>query len=125
MAMEHPRLALELLRMFAAGEISGAQLQRVAAAAWADGWCRGCRLAEKLATAGGSGAFSGNVQRDVFSAAKRANLMGSRAEPYVFEAPGADGKLVTLQMFLPHEQLGHAVRMAGGIQNVCFTEEDC
>ena len=99
-------LAVELLRLFAQGELSGVQVQALAMAAWKDNWGRLDPLAAKLKGAGAEGKLTGNIARDIMRAAGSAKLMCSQATPYVITLP--DGK--DLQVFLPHEVYPRMVR---------------
>ena len=78
-------LSLELLRVFSDGTWSGAHVQRLAAAAWEDGWGRGDTLARRLKQAGAMGRRSGHARRDLLRAATLAGLMEDTAKPYRFE----------------------------------------
>ena len=62
------RLSLELLRLFSEGKLPGTAVQKLAQAAWEDGWGRDDPLAERLVNAGSRGARTGHVQRDLSSA---------------------------------------------------------
>ena len=81
-------LSLELLKVYAQGGLSGAAVQRLAAAAWSDGWGRGDPLAERLARAGAGGEHSGNIQRDVLKAAQLAGITENTPDVYKFQVPG-------------------------------------
>ena len=96
----HPKLALHLLRLFGQGELSATQVQGVAASARQDGWGAGSELAERLATAGTSGAHTGHVLRDIVKAARSGGLMSSTAQPYLLKLEKGSG---VVQIFLPHE----------------------
>ena len=98
--VEHPKLALHLLRLFAKGELSGAQVQGLAHAAMDDGWGHGNELAEKLAKAGTDGTWSGHVVRDIMIAVRKAGLMASTAQPYKMKLANGSGEV---SLFLPHE----------------------
>ena len=115
----HPRLALKLLRFFAAGTLAATEVQSLAADAWADGWGRNSELANRLAKAGASGSHKGNINRDVFRAAELSGLMQSTAQPYDFLVPGPNGAQVKLTAFLPHE-LYYSLVEAQGIQQFCL-----
>ena len=49
------RLNVELLRLFSTGVLPATALQRLAKAAWDDGWGRGDELAARLSRAGSAG----------------------------------------------------------------------
>ena len=97
--MSTSRLSVELLRLFAKGELSGAQVQSLAAAAWADGWGRTHVLDQRLASAGNHGMITGNILRDIIKAAELADLTCSNCRPYIVQLE--DGR--STRMFLPHE----------------------
>jgi hypothetical protein len=98
-------LAVELLRLYAKGELAATQVQRLAAAGHNDGWGRTDELATRLATAGDNGAVTGNIARDIMRAAKAAGMLASSASLYFVKLP--DGK--DLAMYLPHEVAAHTV----------------
>ena len=106
-ALQRNRLSLsiELLRLFSSGVIPATAVQRLAQAAHEDGWGRDNALAKRLRQAGSNGAHSGNIQRDIFTAARLSNITEVLSDPYVFQVPGADGALRTARCFLPHETL--------------------
>ena len=73
--------------------LAATEVQRLAAAAWDDGWGRDdpTRLAERMASAGNRGRWSGNVQTELMRAANRAGLSEALPKPYYFHAPGPEG----------------------------------
>ena len=101
-----------MLRLFSDGTIPATAVQRIAWAAWEDGWGRGSNLAYRLKQAGSQGAYTGNVQRDIFKAAKLAGLTERLPESYDFEVPGPDGIGRQASCFLPHEALHRMVSPA-------------
>ena len=103
-------LCKELLRLYARGDLPATSVQKLAAAAWADGWGRGDELAESLKSAGQDGTHKGNITRDVVDAARAAGLMSSSAVPYMVELPRGAGQLA---VFLPHEVLFHEAAKLG------------
>ena len=96
-------LSLELLRLFANGQIPATTAQRLAAAAWADGWGRDDELAARIKGAGAGGTRPSNVQRDLFRAAKDLGIVENAPEPYLFLVPGKDGAPRVAQCILIHE----------------------
>lgn len=103
-------LAVELLKLFSQGELSGQQVQTLAASAWADGWGRGDVLAERLAKAGSSGKFQGNIVRDIMKAAEISGWRNSTAMPYRVNLPNGNNT----HLFLPHEVLAGLVQEGNG-----------
>ena len=120
--MAHPQLALELLYLLGSGELTASHVQRLAGAALADGWGRNSALAQKLAGAGRSGAYSGNIQRDVLSAARAADLM-AQCKPYKVMLPGANQRPFELGIFLPHE-IFSSVCSTRGFENYTLSETE-
>ena len=114
---KHSNTAVVLLQMFAAGELSGRQIQMVAAAIEADGMTTTCELLPKFARAGLHGVYSGNVLRDVLNACRSVGLMASVCKPYVFRA-GLNNHIV--EMFLPHELLTMLKLNHGHIEKMCM-----
>ena len=106
-------LAIELLRLFSNGTLPAVAVQRLAKAAWEDGWGRGDAMAEKLMRAGGAGARSGNAQRDLLRTSQRAGLMEETPDPYYFKAPGPGGTPRGVGCCLPHEQMHKLVDSMG------------
>ena len=102
-------LARDLLLLYASGEMTGTTVQRLAASAWADGWGRRSRLAERLKSLGQGGVHKGNITRDLLTAAREAGLMSTGARPYAIELPGSG----SLGIFLPHEVLFHESQKFG------------
>ena len=64
------QLVFELLKLFAEGGLPATSVQRIAAAAYADGWGQGDELAERLKQAGGRGKHRSNCLRDVLRVSK-------------------------------------------------------
>ena len=116
----HSNFAIELLKMFSDGDLTAKQVQTLALATIKDEWSQGCELTEKLARSGSSGVYSGNILRDVLSAARSVDLVASVCKPYVFFA-GKNKHLV--EMFLPHEILAHLSINNGGVEDLVMTEE--
>lgn len=104
-----PQLAIRLLGAFADGNISAADVQSFASAAYDDGWGRGDRLAQRLVAAGGGGTQTGNTMRDVLKAAEMAGITGDLASPYRCSTQGKDGAQISVDVFLPHEAIHHLV----------------
>ena len=99
------QLSLELLRLFAKGELAGTQVQKLAGAAWQDGWGHGDELAFKLAHAGSSGKRRGEIANDVIDAAESLGIVCNDSHPYIVRL--GDGG--SAQMYLPHEILSDMV----------------
>jgi hypothetical protein len=99
------RLSIELLRLFSQGELSGQQVQTLAFAGWSDGWGRGDVLAERLASAGDFGKYTGNIVRDIMKAAHLSGWTINTARPYIVQLPNGGHTRV----FLPHEVLAKLV----------------
>ena len=116
-------LSAETLKLFAEGVLSGADVQRLAAAAVSDGWGVGDNLAQRLASAGIGGTHNGNVQRDVFRAARAAGLAEDTPEAYVFEAPGPDGGKTIVNMVLTHE-MHHKISENDDMATFCVPPEE-
>ena len=109
-------LSFELLRLFAQGELSGAQVQKLASAAWQDGWGRTDRLAEKLARAGTDGTISGHIAQQIINAAEHAGLVCSPCSPYHVKLP--DDSMGSV--YLPHELFTDMVK-ASTLEQWCLT----
>jgi hypothetical protein len=111
-------LSKELLRLFALGEISATQVQSIAKAAWDDGWGRHCRTARRLAHLGGS---RGNehCSRDLFLVAASSGILDTSIQPYPVKIHDNS----TVQVFLPHEILQHAIRTEE-LSEWCFAPDD-
>eukprot|EP00969_Alexandrium_andersonii_P033988 1486149-Alexandrium_andersonii.AAC.1 len=75
-------LCTELLKHFADGSLSAVSVQKLAAAAGADGWGANNALALRLQQAGARGAHPSSCQRDVFKAALLAGLVRGMPDPY-------------------------------------------
>ncbi len=114
------QLAVEMLRLFSQGELSGIQVQVLASAAWEDGWGRGCPLAQRLKSAGSSGVHSSNCLRDVVRAAKASGLCCTRAMPYHVSIPNA----ATIPMYLPHEVPAGMVGNTDHISRLFLSSKD-
>ena len=103
---------MELLKLFSKGVLPGSAVQRLAAAAWADGWGRDDEVASKLYRAGAYGQHVQNIQRDLLRAAAKAGLTEDTPEPYYFNVPGPGGIERQAQCVLIHEM--HRRLMEGG-----------
>ena len=107
------QLAVELLRLFADGTLPATAVQRLASSAWADGWGRHDALASRLRRAGAGGTHSGNVQRDIMTAARLAGLFEDVPDSYMFEIRGKGGVYRKAECMLPHEMLHKLVGDVG------------
>jgi hypothetical protein len=99
----HTQLSLELLRLFALGELTAVQVHRLASAAWSDGWGRGCPLGKSLAHLVVKTSVLAdplkNCSRNLFLIVERSDLLASAVQPYATRLPdGSD-----LDVYLPHE----------------------
>ena len=108
--MAFSNLGLQLLRLFAKGDLAATQVQLLAKAAWDDGWGHNCQLARKLAHVGTSGRHSSNIFRDIITAAELVGLISSESKPYYVNLPGNAG---TAEVFLPHEVYEKMVQRRG------------
>jgi len=119
-----PRLILRLLRLFALGVLHATDVQSLAAAAYADGWCTDNEIAQRLNRAGGAGRNRQHMYKAVIQAAKSAGLLAGLARPYVVRVPGPGGQHNDLQVYLPHEQLTYAILgNRAGLDEFCLTAE--
>ncbi|MCP4242823.1 MAG: hypothetical protein GY772_19900 [bacterium] len=110
-------LSLHLLTLYAKGELSGTQVQGIAAAAWKDGWGRhGPELARRLAMAGFAARWPSNIPRDIVRAGELAGLTSSAAQAYTVELP--DGG--STEVFLPHEVYARTVLESGSTSQWCM-----
>lgn len=101
-----------LMTLYATGELTGTQVQRLAAAAWEDGWGRGHALATRLCTLGAGGTHASNITRDLMRTARQHDMLSSGAQPYEVDLPFGAGKL---GIFLPHEVIFHLRQDALGM----------
>ena len=115
--MAFSNLGLQLLRLFAKGDLAATQVQLLAKAAWDDGWGQNCQLARKLAHVGTSGKHSSNIFRDIITAAELVGLISSETKPYYVNLPGNAG---TAEVFLPHEVYEKMVQRRG-IDRFCLS----
>ena len=93
------QLSIELLRLFAKGELAGTQLQTLAMAACQDGWGHDDALAFMLAHAGSAGKRRGAVATEVIEAAESLGIICNDSHPYYVKLHDAG----LAQMYLPHE----------------------
>ena len=106
-------LVFELLKLFSEGALPATAVQRVAAAALADGWGSGDRMALKMAKAGARGKHPQNCMRDLLNLSRHVGVGHQTPEPYVVEVPGVGGVSRRVQIFLPHEQYQLLVEQHG------------
>jgi hypothetical protein len=92
-------LTYELFRLFGLGQLSAPDVQKLAEAAWNDGWGRNNQVAKKLARAGKG--ISTNANRDLINIAMKHVVGSSGAHPYVINLPG--DVPTRIEIFLPHE----------------------
>ena len=118
--LSHSHTALELLHLFSNGDLSAANLQRLANAIDNDGWGSECELMDRFARSGSYGMYSGNVLRDILSATRAAGLTASVCKPYVFAA-GKNKHPV--EVFLPHEIVAMLSLNSGDPASLCLDEE--
>ena len=97
-------LVFELLKLCSEGSLPATTVQRVAAAAYADGWGQGDDVASRLAKAGFSGKYLANCQRDILRLSKSVGLDEDTPEPYFIDVPSSGGGTRQVGVFLPHEQ---------------------
>ena len=109
-------LTFELLQLFAKGAIPATTVQRLADAAWKDGWGHGDLVAERLKQAGGRGSHTGNCQRDILKLAKTMGISENTPEPYYVDVASAAGGRRLVGMCLPHEQMQSLVNSEGRTQ---------
>ena len=89
--------------MYSNGGLAATAVQKLAMAAWADGWGRGDALAARLKSAGADGQRPSNCQRDILRAAAAHGLVEHFPEPYEFMVPGAGAEPRPAFCMLPHE----------------------
>ena len=97
-------LVFELLKLFSEGSLPATAVQRIAAAAFADGWGNDDALAKRLANAGAKGQQPGNCQRDILRLTQALGIDADTAEPYHVVVPTAGGGTRSVAVCLPHEQ---------------------
>ena len=120
-----PRLILKLLRLFALGTLHATDVQNLAAAAYADGWCAENELAMKLKRAGAEGRRPQHCHKHIIDAAKSAGLLAGLTRPYVVSVPGPGGSSSDINVYLPHEQLLHALMSQGvSLDDFCLSPEE-
>ena len=103
------QLSIELLRLFAKGELAGTQLQTLAMAIWQDGWGHDDALAFRLAHAGSAGKRRGQVATEVIEAAESLGIICNDSHPYYVKLHDAG----FAQMYLPHESVHRHGRSFG------------
>ena len=106
-------LVFELLKLFAEGGLAATTVQRLAAAAFADGWGAGDELAERLKQAGNQGRHPGNNLRDVLRLTKSLGVGDGTPEPYYVDVPSVGGTTRKVGVCRPHEQYQLLVQTHG------------
>jgi hypothetical protein len=104
-------LTLQMLKLFAEGGLPATTVQKLAHAAWQDGWGHGDDLAVKLKGVGSSGTQPGNALRDLLRVTKHLGI--GTPEPYLVKVKAAGGEDREVAVFLPHEQVPLAIGRAG------------
>ena len=112
------QLSRELLRLFAQGELSGVQVQKLAKAAWDDGWGRTDRLAERLMQAGSCGTWTGHIAKQIIQAAEQVGMVCNSSSPYHVKLP--DDAMGSV--YLPHELFSDMVKDTN-LEQWCLTPE--
>ena len=97
------QLVFELLKLFAEGGLPATSVQRIAAAAYADG----------LGQGGGRGKHRSNCLRDVLRVSKTLGVGNVTPEPYHVTVPSANGGSRQVAVCLPHEQYQMLVHTHG------------
>ena len=115
-------LVFEILKLFAEGALPATVCQRLAAAAWRDGWGQGDEAAQSLKGAGNSGRHPGNAQRDVLRLARRMGISENTPEPYYVDVRSVGGANRQVGVCLRHEQLQSIVAEVG-LDAVRLSEE--
>ena len=106
-------LTFELLKLFAEGGLPATTVQRLAAAAWQDGWGHEDAHAERLKGVGTDGKYPGNCLRDLLVVANDLGIGDDTPAPYYVEVKTVGGASRQVGVFLPHEQLDLVVRQHG------------
>ena len=106
-------LTFELLKLFAEGVLPATVVQRIAAAAFADGWGAGDEAARRMQQAGNQGRHTSNVLRDLLRVSTGLDVVQATPEPYYLEVPGAGGSTRQVGVCLPHEQYHMLVQQDG------------
>ena len=106
-------LSFELLKLFAEGVLPATVVQRLAAAAFADGWGAGDEVARRMQQAGAQGKHPANCLRDLLRLSAGLNLVQDTPEPYFIEVPGVGGSTRQVSVCLPHEQYPMLVQRHG------------
>ena len=120
--MDYSNLSLKLLELCGQGYIGAATVQKLAAAAWEDGWGRNCRLAEHLKRIGTSGKHSKNALRDLVRATEACGV-STHAYPSEYEAPvRCKGGIRMVPCYLPTEVI-HKMSVPQ-INEMTLSEED-
>ena len=106
-------LSFELLKLFAEGVLPATVVQRLAAAAFADGWGAGDEVARRMQQAGAQGKHPANCLRDLLRLSAGLDLVQDTPEPYFIEVPGVRGSTRQVAVCLPHEQYPMLVQRHG------------
>ena len=97
-------LTFELLKLFAEGVLPATTVQRIAAAAFSDGWGAGDEVAQRMQQAGSQGKHPGNCLRDLLRLSTSLGVVENTPEPYYVDVPSAGGHIRKVAVCLPHEQ---------------------
>ena len=106
-------LSFPLLKLFAEGGLPAKTVQKLAAAAWSDGWGVDNEMAERLAGLGTDGTYPGNCLRDLLRMSKDIGIVGSTPEPYMVSVKTSGGGYRNVGVFLPHAELAVSVQTHG------------
>ena len=112
------KLSAELLRLYGLGELSAVDVQRIAVAAWQDGWGRDSRIAQRLVAMGSRGKHPGNMSRDLQIITVQYAITTAQARPYSMRLQ--DDK--PLDVLLPHE-LYPALSKHGQLADWCTPDD--
>lgn len=88
-------------------------VQKLAAAAWSDGWGVANDVASRLAGLGSDGTYPGNCLRDLLRMSKDIGIGSSTPEPYMVSVKTSGGGYRNVGVFLPHEEIAMSVQMHG------------
>ena len=106
-------LSFQLLKLFAEGGLPATTVQKLAAAAWSDGWGVDDDVAKRLAGLGADGTYPGNCLRDLLRMSKVIGIGGSTPEPYMKSVETSGGGYRHGGVFLPHEEIAKSVQTHG------------
>lgn len=106
-------LTYQLLKLFSEGDLPATTVQRLAHAAWQDGWGLGDSMAERIKGVGTDGKYPGNCLRDLLRVSQELGIGDDTPLPYLVNVKTTGGAMREVGVFLPHEQLHLSVQHHG------------